>query len=89
MRKDQKGIVILAGDVSPIDVISHLPVFCEEKNIRYAFVKSKKDLGTACDSKRPMSAVFIQEPNDESGYKDLYDRCSSRIKKLYQKEFQE
>lgn len=33
--------MILAGDVSPIDVISHIPVLCEENQIPYCYVPSK------------------------------------------------
>jgi H/ACA ribonucleoprotein complex subunit 2 len=34
-------LCIIAGDISPIDVISHLPVFCEEQDVPYIFVTSK------------------------------------------------
>ena len=33
--------VILAGDVSPIDVISHFPVLCEDNNLPYCYVPSR------------------------------------------------
>ena len=29
IRKGEKGICIIAADVSPVDVISHIPVLCE------------------------------------------------------------
>ena len=35
-------IVLLAGDVFPIDVISHMPVVLEESDIPYCYVPSKK-----------------------------------------------
>lgn len=35
-------IMILAGDVSPIDVITHIPVLCEENDIPYVYVPSKE-----------------------------------------------
>ncbi|KAA6402130.1 MAG: putative Box H/ACA snoRNP component [Streblomastix strix] len=60
IRKGKKGICILAGDVSPIDVISHLPVYCEENNIPYIFVASKAELGLAASTKRPTSCVLAQ-----------------------------
>lgn len=34
-------LVAIAGDISPLDVISHLPVYCEEKDVPYVFVSSK------------------------------------------------
>jgi H/ACA ribonucleoprotein complex subunit 2 len=37
--------LILAGNITPIDVITHLPVLAEENNIPYVFVPSKEELG--------------------------------------------
>lgn len=34
-------IVVLAGDVSPLDVISHMPVVCEDADIPYCYAPSK------------------------------------------------
>lgn len=31
VRKGEKGFVLIAGDISPIDVIAHLPILCEDK----------------------------------------------------------
>lgn len=33
--------VVIAGDVSPIDVISHIPIVCEDNKIPYAYVPSR------------------------------------------------
>lgn len=41
IRKGCSGIVIFAADVSPVDVISHLPVQCEKKGIPYIYVRSR------------------------------------------------
>jgi H/ACA ribonucleoprotein complex subunit 2 len=41
IRKGEKGVCIIAGDISPIDVISHIPVLCEEHDIPYIFTPSK------------------------------------------------
>lgn len=35
-------IIILAGDISPIDVITHVPVLCEDHNVPYVYVPSKE-----------------------------------------------
>ena len=34
-------ICIIAGDISPIDVVIHLPVMCEDRDIPYIYVPSK------------------------------------------------
>lgn len=42
-----------------MDVISHIPVLCEDHNIPYVFVTSRADLGAASNTKRPTSVVLI------------------------------
>lgn len=40
---------MLAGDISPIDVITHVPVLCEDNDIPYVYVPSKEVRdGTHC-----------------------------------------
>merc|ERR1719183_1500612 len=83
LRKGDKGLAILAGDVFPLDVISHLPVLLEEHNIPYIFVPSKRDLGAAACTKRPTSCVLIKDKkNDgkEIDGKDLYDALAEEAK---------
>lgn len=60
------GIAIIAGDISPDEVIMHLPIYCEEHNVPYLFVKSRLELGSAAKTKRPTSVVFIQENGKET-----------------------
>merc|ERR1719409_2292357 len=74
IRKGQQGIVLLAGDVFPIDILAHLPAFCEEKDIVYAYVESRTVLGEACGSTRAASAVMIMEPKADSGYTKAYEQ---------------
>ncbi|EPE30459.1 L30e-like protein [Glarea lozoyensis ATCC 20868] len=61
------GIVILAADISPMDVISHIPVLCEDHNVPYIFVTSRAELGAAGNTKRPTSVVMVTE---KSGKKE-------------------
>ncbi|KAK7753923.1 snoRNA-binding protein [Diatrype stigma] len=55
------GVVVLAGDISPADVISHIPVLCEDVNVPYIFVSSRAELGAAGSTKRPTSVVMVTE----------------------------
>ena len=76
--------MILAADISPMDVISHIPVLCEDHNVPYVFVTSRAELGMAGNTKRPTSVVMVsperggkkkagEEPLEgEEEYKDVY-----------------
>lgn len=66
LRKMEKGVVILAGDVFPVDVIAHIPLVCEEAGVPYCFVPSKLELGHAGMTKRPTSVVLISDKRAKS-----------------------
>jgi len=53
------GVVVLAADISPMDVISHIPVLAEDHNIPYIYVTSRAELGIAGMTKRPTSVVMV------------------------------
>ena len=42
LNKEVCRVCVIAGDISPIDVITHLPVFCEDRDVPYIFVPSKE-----------------------------------------------
>ncbi|KAK7431980.1 hypothetical protein QQZ08_001600 [Neonectria magnoliae] len=64
------GVVVIAGDISPADVISHLPVLCEDHNVPFIFVTSRAELGAAAKTKRPTSVVMIMEKAEGKKSKD-------------------
>ncbi|GAO19483.1 hypothetical protein UVI_02027260 [Ustilaginoidea virens] len=63
-NKSFPGVVVIAGDISPMDVISHIPVLCEDHNVPFIFVNSRAELGAAAKTKRPTSVVMIMEKQD-------------------------
>lgn len=88
IRKGEKGLVVIAGDISPLDVISHLPVLCEDHDVPYIFVPSKEKLGEASATKRPTSVSMVvlggknKDEKAAEDYKELYEECTSQSKKL-------
>lgn len=55
------GVVVIAGDISPMDVISHIPVLCEDHDAPFIFVSSRAELGASAKTKRPTSVVMVME----------------------------
>jgi len=91
------GIVILAADISPMDVISHIPVLCEDHGIPYVFVRSRAELGAAGATKRPTSVVMVvpkssgkskkkSEENAEGDTKDDFNKVYADLTKIVEKE---
>ena len=79
VSEENQSLVVLAGNISPIDVISHIPVLCEELNVPYIFVPSKAELGSAGATKRPTSCVLIA-PGKEWEHQDLYNEVEKKVK---------
>ncbi|KAK5917588.1 hypothetical protein OYC64_020925 [Pagothenia borchgrevinki] len=79
INKGEKGIVVLAGDTLPIDVYCHLPVMCEDRNLPYAYIPSKTDLGSSAGSKRPTCVILIKPHAD---YQEAYDECEQEVSSL-------
>jgi H/ACA ribonucleoprotein complex subunit 2 len=79
LRKGEKGVCIIAGDVFPVEVCAHLPLLCEEAGVPYAYVSRKTDLGLAALTKRPTSVVLVSE---KSADKELVEELSACRKEV-------
>ena len=52
-------LIVIAADAKPLEIVLHLPLLCEDKNVSYVFVESQKLLGRACGVSRPVIAASI------------------------------
>lgn len=71
-------LIVLARDATPLEIILHLPLLCEDKvnpflsqNVPYIFVSSKAELGQACGSSRPVVACSILKDKGSALQKDI------------------
>lgn len=51
--------VIMAADTEPVEILLHIPLLCEDKNVPYVFVPSKQALGRACGLSTQVIATSI------------------------------
>ncbi|ANQ08068.1 High mobility group-like protein NHP2 [Plasmodium coatneyi] len=59
LHKGISELVVLAADAKPLEIISHIPLVCEDKNTPYVYVRSKMALGRACGISRSVIATSI------------------------------
>ncbi|KAL7635985.1 UNVERIFIED_CONTAM: hypothetical protein RMT77_013803 [Armadillidium vulgare] len=78
IRKGERGLVVIAGNVLPIDILCHMPAVCEDKNIPYIFVPDKADLGAASGV---MGIVQILLLLKDPEYEELYEKVVDCIEK--------
>ena len=57
-------LVIMAGDVSPPEIIMHLPIICKEKNIPFSYVATRKELGQQAGIAVSAAAIAIMDEGD-------------------------
>jgi large subunit ribosomal protein L7Ae len=76
VERGQAKLVVMAEDVSPEEILAHMPILCEEKKIPYTYVPSKEELGTAAGLGVPTSAIAIINPGKE---KDAVENVVKKI----------
>ncbi|KAI4100943.1 MAG: hypothetical protein L6R37_005149 [Teloschistes peruensis] len=59
LNRGTTEIIILAADTSPLAILLHLPLLCEDKNVPYVYVPSKVALGRATGVSRAVIAASI------------------------------
>ena len=74
-------IIIMAADAEPLAILLHLPLLCEDKNVPYVFVSSKKALGRACGVSRPVIACSIIT-NEHSQLKSQIENLKDQVERI-------
>lgn len=74
-------LIIMAADTEPLEILLHLPLLCEDKNVPYVFVPSKIALGRACGVSRPVVSCSILS-NDASQLTPQIQNIRSKIEQL-------
>ncbi len=72
-------LIVIAEDVSPPEIVAHLPILGDEKNAPYIFVPSKKELGVASGIDVPTTAVAILEAGNG---KEIIEQITKQVKEL-------
>ncbi|MBW3582422.1 MAG: 50S ribosomal protein L7Ae [Euryarchaeota archaeon] len=52
-------LVVMAEDVTPEEILAHIPLLCEEKGITYSYVPSKSELGQSAGLSVGTAAVAV------------------------------
>ncbi|MBS3140169.1 ribosomal L7Ae/L30e/S12e/Gadd45 family protein [Candidatus Woesearchaeota archaeon] len=59
IEKGEAKLVVYAADVSPREIIMHLPLLCKDKNVLCVEVSKKEDLGAAAGLAVGTAAVAV------------------------------
>jgi large subunit ribosomal protein L7Ae len=72
VERSTAKLVLVAEDVTPEEIVAHLPLLCDEKKIPYVYVPKKSELGAACGlDVGTASGAIIQEGKAKKEVKAL------------------
>lgn len=71
-------LVYIAMDVDPPEIVAHLPLLCEEKNVPYIYIKGKSALGMAAGIQVDCAAAaIINEGETKKELNQLVNKLNS------------
>ncbi|KAK6339162.1 RNA binding protein snu13 [Orbilia javanica] len=73
--------IVMAADTSPIEILLHLPLLCEDKNVPYVFVPSKIALGRSCGVSRAVISASVTT-NEASELAQQIKAVKEKIERL-------
>ncbi|XP_053207675.1 NHP2-like protein 1 [Panonychus citri] len=59
LARNLAQLIVMSADAEPLEILLHLPLLCEDKNVPYVFIKSKHALGRACGVARSVIACSV------------------------------
>ena len=79
LERGKAKLVVIASDISPAEIVMHLPPIAQEKKIPYVFVSTKAELGKSCGIATPCSALAILEYDKsiEADFKEILKQTSN------------
>ncbi|EPR78993.1 Ribosomal protein L7Ae/L30e/S12e/Gadd45 family [Spraguea lophii 42_110] len=70
IKRNKKGVILFNGNFSPLDLIIHIPILCEEKSLPYLFVKDRNVLRSASLKNNLTTCCFVEESENDK-YKEI------------------
>ncbi|CAG8524700.1 5348_t:CDS:2 [Paraglomus occultum] len=81
LNRGTAEFIVMTADTEPIEILLHLPLLCEDKNVPYVFIPSKTALGRACGVTRAVIAASITT-NDASELMPQIQQIKTSIERL-------
>jgi large subunit ribosomal protein L7Ae len=79
VERGEALFVVMAEDVSPEEILAHMPLLCEEREVPYAYVPSKQELGVAAGLGKSTASCCIVDPGKG---KSLMEELSAKVNEL-------
>ena len=83
IERNEADLVVIASDVSPEEIVMHIPALCDEKDISYTFVPEKEELGLAAGIGVQSAAIAVTSVGQAE---DEVDDIRQKARELLDKE---
>ncbi|MFX1328920.1 MAG: ribosomal L7Ae/L30e/S12e/Gadd45 family protein [Promethearchaeota archaeon] len=80
IERVQAKLVVMAEDVSPPEILFHIPLLCEEKSIPYGYLSTKKELGNTVRINVSASAIAVE--NVGTGNEGILNDVIKNLKEI-------
>ena len=75
-------IIIMAEDVNPPELLAHIPMICDEKDIPYAYVGSQEYLAKECGMPSNVKTASIAVMDVGKGASEKFDEVIEHLKNI-------
>jgi large subunit ribosomal protein L7Ae len=80
IERNEADLVVIAGDVSPEEIVMHIPPLADEKDISYTFAPDKEELGLAAGITVQSAAIAVTKTgNAEDEIKDVSEKAAELL----------
>ena len=83
LNRGMAQIIVLAADTEPLEIVLHLPLLWEDKNVPYIFLPSQHSLGAACGVSRNIIAWAVISDGEESELQNRINELKDEIEQLF------
>ncbi|MGC8584668.1 MAG: 50S ribosomal protein L7Ae [Thermoplasmata archaeon] len=76
IERMEAKLVIIASDVTPPEVVAHIPLLCDEKKVPYVYVNSREELGKRAGVQSAASVAITEAGKAEEDIKKISEEVS-------------
>jgi large subunit ribosomal protein L7Ae len=79
IERNNVALAVIAEDIEPAEIVAHLPILAEEKEIPYVYLPTKEELGEAAGLKVGTASAAIIDAGEGQ---ELVDEIVEKVAEL-------
>lgn len=80
IERNEADLIVIAANVSPEEIVMHLPPLADEKDVSYTFVPDKEELGLAAGIQVQSAAIAVTDTgNADDEVEDIQEKAQELL----------